>query len=38
MKTKNQLHNLGLVFAGAALDASFLLVVRNSDKSVIRSA
>ena len=38
MKTKNRLHNLGLVFAGAALGASFLLVVQNSDESVIRSA
>jgi ribonuclease Z len=38
MKTKNRLHNLGLVFAGAALGASFLLVVQNPDESVIRSA
>ena len=38
MKMKNRLHNLGLVFAGAALGASFLLVVQNSDESVIRSA
>jgi len=38
MKTTNHLHNLGLVFAGAALGASFLLVVQNSDESVIRSA
>ncbi len=38
MRKKNQLNNLGLVLAGAALGASFLLVVQNSDKSVIQSA